>query len=358
MTKTSLSLTTSFLLSSLLRIRRQNSLFTTYIPFPNRAGYSRFTFDLARSTRISPVPPPQPQHTLSLLQQHIKYNTATTSKACQCILPSIHIQNKPTCYQSNTMAQARNIVSSNRADRWGYTQDFGIIIDAFDNALPCPANADLLVQAAVARMGRNDLPPQFARFLVDYKADSWLDLVTTTIPQLQAQIQNTPQIQALQAQNVALQTQIIAAQPQTQALQTQIAALQTQLQALQNQNAALNAQNQGHRNELAARENRIEVLENHIADNPAGNMTAEQIAVIVYGPPPAIPAHHPVLEEVQIEVADAQQGHTLLLMESLVNGMAETIRNRVTNGLAGRLRAWLQMADGRKAVAIQAQAQD
>ena len=243
------------------------------------------------------------------------------------------------------MSQPQSIVTSNRSDRWGYDKDFGIVIDAFDNSLPCPANADQLVQDAITRMGRTEFPPQFERFLLDYKADSWLDLVTTTIPALQTQIQGVqPQVQALQAQNVALQTQIVAAQPQTQALQTQIANLQTQIQALQTHNDILNTQNQ-------MLQNQNQNLQNNASNaSQAPNLSADA----VYGPPPQIPDNAPQREEITINITDANQGQHTLLMESLVNEMADLIRHRVIDNLPGRLKAWLKIADGRKKVVMQA----
>jgi hypothetical protein len=47
-----------------------------------------------------------------------------------------------------------------------------------------------------------------------------------------------------------------------------------------------------------------------------------------------------------------QQGQYLLSMESLVSGMVDIIRNRVTDSLPGHLRAWLAVANERKRVAV------
>jgi hypothetical protein len=70
---------------------------------------------------------------------------------------------------------------TNRADRWGYNQDLGILFAAHQNQQPCPPNADQLIQTAEARMGRQ-LPPQFDRLVLDLKAQSWNTLVTNDIP--------------------------------------------------------------------------------------------------------------------------------------------------------------------------------
>jgi hypothetical protein len=100
---------------------------------------------------------------------------------------------------------------STRVDRWGYNQDLGILFVAHQNQQPCPPNADQLIQAALTRMGKQHLPPQFHSLVLDLKAQSWNTLVTNDIPGLQAQTQ------ALQAQNQALQAQNQALQAQNQA---------------------------------------------------------------------------------------------------------------------------------------------
>lgn len=79
------------------------------------------------------------------------------------------------------MAQQQPLVwsltVSSKTDRWGYDQDFGIVFNAYNNRQLCPANADQLVTLAIARMRKTKLAPQFSQFLLDYKADSWLNLV-------------------------------------------------------------------------------------------------------------------------------------------------------------------------------------
>jgi hypothetical protein len=104
-------------------------------------------------------------------------------------------------------------LTSPTVDRWGYDQDFGMVMNAFDSALPCPVNADQLAEVAIARMNKTRLPPNYTQWLLEYKADSWHDLVTITIPASQTQIQTQ------QAQTVVLQTQIVALQQQLQAAQ-------------------------------------------------------------------------------------------------------------------------------------------
>jgi capsule polysaccharide export protein KpsE/RkpR len=182
-------------------------------------------------------------------------------------------------------------------------------------------------------MGKTRLPPQFEKFLLDFKADTWHNLVMQDIP--------------------ALQTQLQAAQTQLQAAQTQVTALQAQNQALQ-------AQIQAPGPQIQAPGPQIQVIQVDESDDESesdeSSVPATPLADAVYGPASQVPDNIPEREEMTIDIADAHQGQYLMMMESLVSGMADTIRNRVVDSLPGRLKAWLQVADGRKKLAIRAPA--
>jgi hypothetical protein len=159
-------------------------------------------------------------------------------------------------------------------------------------------------------MNKTALPPQFSTFINHYKARTWKNLVTVDIP------------------------------------------------ALLNQHQTSQTQNQNLQDEVTTRGNRIQVLETQIAAQQAAqnaqDATPNPIADSVYGPPGQILDAVEQREEVIIDVTDVQQGQYLLSMESLVSGMVDIIRNRVTDSLPGRLRAWLALANERKRVAVRA----